>query len=165
MREASTDDLIAALRLMVAHAPDYQTWAKQRTPADWERLRMAMPGLKERAETLSRRMIELTARPRANADNEQFAKHLWNLQESLFTFLKFEGVDATNHKAEQAIRPATANRKVWGGNRTDSGAEAQSILMSVIRTTTQRGMEAVNYLSSTLKACFGRRPQLFPDTG
>jgi transposase len=119
----------------------------------------------EQAKILSRQMIELTCRPRANADNERFAKHLYKQQENLFTFLEFEGVDATNHKAEQAIRPATANRKVWGGNRTDMGAEAQSILMSVIRTATQRGVEAVNFVSSTLKACFGSRPRLIPDTG
>jgi transposase len=119
----------------------------------------------EQARVLTRQMIELTCRPRTNAENERFAKHLWNLQESLFTFLEFKGVDATNHKAEQAIRPATANRKVWGGNRTDTGAYAQSILMSVIRTTTQRGMEAVDFISSTLKACLGSRPRLFPDTG
>jgi transposase len=119
----------------------------------------------EQARVLTRQMIELTCRPRENAENERFAKHLWSLQESLFTFLEFKGIDATNHKAEQAIRPATANRKVWGGNRTETGAKAQSILMSVIRTTTQRGMEAVDFLSSTLKACFGKLPQLLPDTG
>jgi transposase len=119
----------------------------------------------ELAGARARQIIELTCRPRENADNERFAKHLWNVQDCLFTFLQFEGVDATNYKAEQAIRPATANRKVWGGNRTETGAKAQSILMSVIRTTTQRGMEAVDFLSSTLKACFGKLPQLLPDTG
>jgi transposase len=119
----------------------------------------------EQAKILSRQMIELTCRPRENEENERFAKHVWNVQECLFTFLEFEGVDATNYKAEQAIRPATANRKVWGGNRTDTGAKAQSILMSVIRTAAQRGIEAVDFISSTLKACFGSRPSLFPDTG
>lgn len=119
----------------------------------------------EQTEILSRQMIELTCRSRKNEENERFAKHLWNVQDCLFTFLQFEGVDATNYKAEQAIRPATVNRKVWGGNRTDAGAEVQSILMSVIRTTAQRGMEAVDFMSSVLKACVGRLPKLFPDTG
>jgi transposase len=118
----------------------------------------------EQATIMTRRMVELTSRPRDNPDNERFAKHLWNLQESLFTFLRFQGVDATNHKAEQAIRPAVQNRKVWGGNRTDVGAKAQSVLMSVLRTTTQRGMEAIDFISSTLKACFGRQPKIAPDT-
>ena len=119
----------------------------------------------EQAGILTGQMIDLTCRRRSNADNERFAKHLCNLQTSLFTFLEFEGVDATNYKAEQAIRPATANRKVWGGNRTETGARAQSVLMSVIRTTTQCGVQAVDFISSTLKACFGKDPQLFPDTG
>jgi transposase len=56
------------------------------------------------------------------------------------------------------------NRKVWGGNRTDAGAVAQSVLMSVLRTAAQRGMDAVNYVSSTLKACLGHAPQLVPDS-
>lgn len=123
------------------------------------------------AKALSARMAELTAPPRLNADNERFAKHLWNQQNSLFTFLEFEGVDATNHKAEQAIRPAVVNRKVWGGNRTDAGARAQSVLMSVLRTTAQRGIDSLHFLSSTIKACLGQQPQLppplppVPDTG
>jgi transposase len=117
------------------------------------------------AKILSRQMEELTSRPRTNADNERFAKHLWNQSECLFTFLQFEGVDATNYQAEQAIRPATVNRKVWGGNRTDAGAKAQSILMSVLRTTTQRGIDTLNFISATLKACLGKLPELIPDTG
>ena len=52
MRETSPDDLMAALRDMLAHAPDRQEWLKQRTDADWLRLRAALPGLKERADTL-----------------------------------------------------------------------------------------------------------------
>lgn len=67
--------------------------------------------------------------------------------DSLFTFLKRPGqVDATNWRAEQAIRPAVVNRKVWGGNRTTAGAEAQSILMSVVRTCRQRGHNAFDFI-------------------
>jgi transposase len=119
----------------------------------------------DQGRVLAKRMAELTRPPRENPDNERFAKHLYNLQESLFTFLEFENVDATNHKAEQAIRPAVVNRKVWGGNRTETGAKAQSILMSVIRTAAQRGIDALQFLSGTVKACAGQKPRLFPDTG
>lgn len=118
-----------------------------------------------RAKRLSAQMSELLVPTRANAANERFAGHLWKRQHSLFTFLQFPGVDATNHKAEQAIRPAIVNRKVWGGNRTEAGAGAQSVLMSVLRTAAQRGVEALDFLSRTLRACRGRQPQLFPDTG
>jgi hypothetical protein len=37
--------------------------------------------------------------------------------------------------------------------------------MSVIRTTTQRGIETIQFISSTLTACFGGQPRIVPDTG
>jgi transposase len=121
---------------------------------------------REQAARLSTQMDQLVIPCKVNADNERFARHLWNQQESLFTFLQFEGVDATNYKAELALRLPITNRKVWGGNRTDIGANAQSVLASVIRTAAQRRIQAVEFISSTLKAaCFGKLPQLFPATG
>jgi transposase len=119
----------------------------------------------EQAAVFAGRMGKLTSRPRTHADNERFAKHLWNRRESLFTFLQFPGVDPTNYRAEQAIRPATANRKVWGGNRTEVGATAQSVLMSVLRTASQRGIAVLNFISATLKAPLGEQPRLIFDTG
>lgn len=119
----------------------------------------------EEAIGFASRMDEQTARPRRHAENDRFAKHLWNRRESLFTFLQFPGVDPTNYRAEQAIRPATVNRKVWGGNRTEIGAMAQSVLMSVLRTAAQRGIAALNFISATLKSPFGEQPPLILDTG
>jgi transposase len=119
----------------------------------------------EQARLLSRQILDLVIPPQANAENERLANHLWKLQESLFTFLEFEGVDATNYKGEQAIRPPAVNRKVWGGNRTEAGAKAQSILMSVLRTAVQRGIDGINFIISTLTALPGARLMLVPDTG
>ena len=70
----------------------------------------------------------------------------------MFTFLRHEGIDATNHKAEQAIRPAVVNRKVWGGNRTAVGAVAQSILMTVLFTACKNGRDALEFLSRQLRS-------------
>ena len=119
---------------------------------------------REQARLLREQLDRLVIPHKTNADNERFAKFLCRQQESLFTFPEFEGVDATNHRGEQAIRPAVVNRKVWGGNRTQTGAEAQSILMSVIRTAAQRGIETMSFISGTLKATLGQLPNLFPNT-
>ncbi len=105
----------------------------------------------EQAETLRLQVRKLTELPRINAENDRFSRHLYANQHQLFTFLKVPGLDATNHKAEQAIRPAVVNRKVWGGNRTASGAEAQSILMSIMGTAAKRGIEAVSWISRLLR--------------
>jgi transposase len=72
--------------------------------------------------------------------------------------------EPTNWKAEQAIRPAVVNRKVWGGNRTAAGANAQGVLMSVFETCRRHTRSAVEHVSRTL-CWFGNqfllRPMLF----
>jgi transposase len=76
-----------------------------------------------------------------------------------FWFLIDPTIDATNYRAEQAIRPAVVNRKVWGGNRTWSGANTQSILMSVLRTCGQRSHNPFAFL---LDALCRTQPQIIP---
>jgi transposase len=78
--------------------------------------------------------------------------HLWKHLGEWFVFLEKPWVDATNWKAEQAIRPAVVNRKVWGGNRTEAGAKAQGVLMSVLRTCWQAGRQSLDFVSQTLRA-------------
>ena len=60
-------------------------------------------------------------------------------------------LDATNRRAELAIRFGVILRKVWGGRRTWSGARAQSVLMSVWRTCWQHGRSALDFLSQLLR--------------
>ena len=50
--------------------------------------------------------------------NRRLLGHLRTEREHMFTFLTEPGVQATNWRAEQALRPAIVNRKSWGGNRT-----------------------------------------------
>src|SRR5580693_1907882 len=61
------------------------------------------------------------------------------------------GLDATNWRAELAIRFGVILRKVWGGNRTWAGARAQSVLMSVWRTCWQQERSALDFLSQLLR--------------
>lgn len=61
-------------------------------------------------------------------------------------------MDATNWRGEQAIRPAVVNRKTWGGNRTWHGAATQGRITSVLRTTHQHGIDAIDYLAALARA-------------
>ncbi len=106
---------------------------------------------------LETRLDHLLYWTRSNPANERFAKHLDKHRHQLFTFLRHPGLDATNWRGEQAIRPAVVNRKVWGGSRTHAGAEAQSILMSVLRTCAQQHRDTLDFISRTLR---GQRPRL-----
>jgi transposase len=89
--------------------------------------------------------------PKTNAANERLAQHLWVHRDDLLTFLRQPGLDATNWRAELAIRFGVILRKVWGGSRTWAGARAQSVLMSVWRTCWQQGRSALDFLSQLLR--------------
>jgi transposase len=105
-----------------------------------------------KADVLKVEVRRLTGSPKTNAENDRFSRHLYANQNRLFTFLKHPGLDATNHKAEQAIRPAVVNRKVWGGNRTETGARAQSILTSILSTAKKRAINAVEWINARLRS-------------
>jgi len=89
--------------------------------------------------------------PKKNPANERLAKHLWEHSNDWFTFLHHPGLDATNWRAELAMRFAVILRKVWGGNRTWNGAKAQAVLMSVWRTCWQQGRSALDFISGLLR--------------
>jgi transposase len=100
---------------------------------------------------LENQLSDLVFPPKTNAANERLAQHLWAHRADLFTFLRQPGLDATNWRAELAIRFGVILRKVWGGNRTWAGARAQSVLMSVWRTCWQQGRSALDFLSQLLR--------------
>src|SRR5215210_3532230 len=97
-------------------------------------------------------MDRLLASRMTHAGNLRFAKHLRRHRNDLFVFLDREDVEATNWPAEHAIRPAVVNRKSCGGNRTFEGADAQSILMSLLRTSQQRGLNSIALFSTILRS-------------
>jgi transposase len=111
------------------------------------------------------RLLTLTERPRIDPANERLAQHLWRHSHEWFPFLTDPAIEPTNWKAEQALRPAVVNRKVWGGNRTTAGARAQAVVMSVLETGRRQGRALVDYISAVLRAFGNRlmpRPVLLP---
>jgi transposase len=100
---------------------------------------------------LANELADVVFPPKSNAANERLAQHLWAHRGDLFTFLRLPGLDATNWRAELAIRFGVILRKVWGGSRTWVGAQAQSVLMSVWRTCWQQRRSALDFLSQLLR--------------
>ena len=83
---------------------------------------------------------------------QRFAAHLRTELPALLSFLFDPSVDATNWRAEHALRPAVVNRKVCGGNRSARGAATQHVLTSVLRTAQQRQLDASAVLVELLRA-------------
>jgi transposase len=99
-------------------------------------------GLRVTTGRLQAAMGRLLSTTYRDAANRRLAKHLRHERPWLFTFLHCPGIDATNNAAERALRPAVVARKTWGGNRTETGASTQQILMSVLQTCHQQGKDS-----------------------
>jgi transposase len=101
---------------------------------------------------LFHQLADLLATPGALPAIRRFAAHLATELPAVFSFLFDPTVDATNWRAEQAIRPAVVNRKVSGGNRSRHGADTQQILASVVTTARLRRLDARAVLVDLLRA-------------
>lgn len=112
---------------------------------DADELGLKVTELRERTDKLLH--ISPTHEP-----NRQLLAHLQTEREHLFTFLTEPGVQATNWRAEQALRPAIVNRKSWGGNKTWQGAHTLQTTISVIRTARQQGIDPVELMASAQRS-------------
>ncbi len=111
-----------------------------------------------RARKLEERLDHLIARKRYLTDrgNRRFARRLHRHREHLLRFLYVDELDATNNLAERQLRPAVITRKTNGCNRSRGGAEAHSILASVLATARQHSIPILDYLVSLQR--YGQTP-------
>ena len=96
---------------------------------------------------LEKRLDKLLAYKGTQKDNRRFKNHLAKHRRGILTFLYHADIEATNWPAEQAIRPAVRNRKLFGGNRTWSGAAAQERLGSFFATCGKNTIPSLDTLS------------------
>ncbi len=101
---------------------------------------------------LEKRLDRLLDCNLSHEGNRRFRDHLARHREEILTFLYHEDIEATNWPAEQAMRPAVVNRKVFGGNRTPAGARAQEVLGSVLATCSQNAIKALTFLSHLIRS-------------
>jgi transposase len=101
---------------------------------------------------LTERVELLAEQAHPNDENRKLVNHLHRNLGGLFTFLADTTIDATSWRAEQGIRPTTVTRKVCGGNRSPRGALVQGRMMTLFRTASQQGIDAVEYLIELARA-------------
>lgn len=111
------------------------------------------------AEALETELERLVTPAKMNAQNDTLAVFLWNHLEEWFAFLERDIEDATNWRAEHAVRAGVVNRKVSGGNRSLRGARAQGVLTSVVETCRRHARDTIDFLAQTLQ---GHAPALVP---
>ena len=97
------------------------------------------------------RLGRLSDAPPPLGDAERFAEHLATEFAAVFAFLWDPSVEATNWRAEQAIRPAVVTRKVCGGNRARPRSRCPA-------DTGQRRSQGLTFSRPVpRRSCFARR--------
>lgn len=120
-------------------------------------------GLLTQAGKLKHQVNDLCRISSSHEPIRRLANFTRNHLDQLFTFLVARArgnlpLDATSFRAEQAIRPGVVNRKVWGGNRTERGAQTQSVMMTILATAAQHRVDPVPWIVRQL--CSGDAPAL-----
>lgn len=137
--------------------PEWAGFAKKlrRLIADavrlWKRDGVSDEEFRSKRTRLDARLAELIAAPWEDRHARRLVKRLRRHRDELFTFLDHENVPFENNHAERAIRPAVIIRKNSSANRSEKGADAQAVLMSIHRTLKQRGHDPLLTIVSALK--------------
>lgn len=109
-----------------------------------------------RIEAAMNRLLESNL---TDPDNIKLANLLEKHRDSLFRFLYEETVEATNNRAERALRPAVIARKLSAGNRTDVGADTHATIASVAQTYYQQGRD---FLAAVKDVLCNQNPMVLP---
>ncbi len=92
----------------------------------------------------------------------KLAKHMRKHLQEWFTFLRIEGVPATNNHAERMLRPSVVVRKTNGCHKTLAGALKHAVLMSLIVSCEQQNRR---FLDLALQLWRERDPGAIPLEG
>lgn len=104
----------------------------------------------DRLAQLEARAATLLAEPCARAEEESVRNRLAKQSDHLFTFLRHDGIDATNNLAERQLRPAVIARKISCGNKTQAGAHTFEVLASLAATCRQIGSSFIDLIASAI---------------
>jgi len=117
----------------------------------WEEGELSEHGFAVARGKIDKRLARVLEMQISHDGNRKFQAHLANHADELLTFL-YEDVEATNWPAEQAIRPAVRFRKTSGGHRSPRGARTRDVLLSILRTARQRGLDPISLLVRILRS-------------
>lgn len=138
--EKQPSDYLVELRALLKAAIYLQAHRNDLPPPEWNNKRQH---LEDRADEL----LFQTTPPLGAA---KVAARLRKRRHWLFTFLNDPSLEATNNRAERALRPAVIARKLSCGNKTQRGKRTWEILTSLAATCHQRGQDFVEYLRPSL---------------
>jgi len=126
--------------------------------------KMSRAAYEGRGRRMEQRLEELARGSWLEPDEKRLAGRLLKFQKQLTVFLWNDAVEGTNNAAERALRPAVVMRKITGGSRSERGARATAVLMSVLRTARQQNRPLLETIKTLLmNAWAGKNPGFLTD--
>ena len=115
-------------------------WCKEalRLKKQWQELPDA--GYEMAASRLEDRLDAMIQSKPVHPESKRLIKRLVRHRPEMTRFLWDKDLDGTNNAAERALRPAVIMRKITGGSRSESGAEAWAKLASLLRSADQKAL-------------------------
>lgn len=111
-----------------------------------------------RACRLETRMDQLLAAEYDEPEARRIAARMRKHRKELTAFLWDKDLAGTNNDAERVIRPAVVARKISGGSRSKSGADAWAKLASLLRTASQQGWHVLQAIKDMLRTQWAAAP-------
>ena len=93
-----------------------------------------------------------------NASLVGMCRELYEHREWLWTFVRCEGVEATNNAGERALRHAVIWRKLSFGTQSAAGSRFVETMLTVIETCRQQHRSAFEYLTAAVHSHLAHKP-------
>ena len=88
----------------------------------------------------------MTVNPVSGSNLAKAVQYALNEKRYLYGFLADPGIEISNNRAENAIRPFVVGRKNWLFSDSPKGAEASAMLYSLVVSAKMNGLNAEEYL-------------------
>jgi transposase len=92
------------------------------------------------------------------AKTEGVWREVLKVYDSLWTFVRVEGVEPTNNAAERAIRPGVLWRKGSFGTQSRAGSRFVEVMMTVVTTLKQQHRHVLTYMTDACQAAYTGLP-------
>ena len=88
---------------------------------------------------------------------KRFVQKMRNGFDHWFTFVVVAGLEATNNRAERALREAVVQRKIMGTFRNEKGTWIYETIMSLLATWKQQGLNRYEAMGKSLTAAWTKK--------
>jgi transposase len=116
------------------------------------------PGEQEWSDFYYELMVVLSLHGDEKDDAGTMARHVFDMLESLWVFLDFEGIEPTNNRAERALRMGVLWRKRSLGTQSEKGNHWVESILSLVETCRIKGIRTFEVINDAIRCHFDNSP-------